>query len=293
MTASSLAGLLTLTPIDVTADPATANSPAGARPAPAVFYRAVIDPVFTIGPKVHGGTLQMLSAHAAVEALAATRDDVAGAHDLVPVATSSSFLSAPDPGEVTLAVTIRKAGRRVSVVDVDVEQNGRTQVSSSITVSSPDPRGGSYTGDLALRALATEPDSGAVEVRNSPIGEVMHLHDALELWVDSTSIPFARGETGEPVTRLWTRPRDADPDTAFAILAGDISMPVVMNIGRFGWAPTMQLTTYVRRLPAPGWLRIQASSSEIGDGWFEEDHLIIDSLGEVVAQSRQLALLPQ
>jgi hypothetical protein len=65
-----------------------------------------------------------------------------------------------------------------------------------------------------------------------------------------------------------------------------------MNLHLFGWAPTVQLTTYLRRRPAPGWLRIQASSTEVGHGWFEEDHLVLDSTGQVVVQSRQLAMLP-
>ena len=77
------------------------------------------------------------------------------------------------------------------------------------------------------------------------------------------------------------------------MLVCDISPPVVMNLALFGWAPTVQLTTYVRRHPAPGWLRFAATSTEVGPGMFEEDHLVVDSTGTVVAQSRQLALIPQ
>ncbi|BBZ54130.1 hypothetical protein MPHO_11220 [Mycolicibacterium phocaicum] len=76
-------------------------------------------------------------------------------------------------------------------------------------------------------------------------------------------------------------------------MAGDITPPVTMNQGHFGWTPTVQLTTYVRRRPAPGWLRVQASSTVVGETWFEEDHVILDSTGQVVVQSRQLAMLPR
>ena len=97
---------------------------------------------------------------------------------------------------------------------------------------------------------------------------------------------------------MWVRPYagdSADPDTAvyFALMTGDISAPVTMNRGMFGWAPTVQLTTYLRKLPAPGWLRVAASSTLIGDTWFEEDHLVLDSTGAVVVQSRQLAMVPR
>jgi hypothetical protein len=65
-----------------------------------------------------------------------------------------------------------------------------------------------------------------------------------------------------------------------------------MNLGHFGWSPTVQMTTYLRRVPAPGWLRVIATAREVGERMFDEDHLVIDSTGAVVAQSRQLALIP-
>lgn len=52
------------------------------------------------------------------------------------------------------------------------------------------------------------------------------------------------------------------------------------------------MTTYLRRRPAPGWLRIIATTHEVGGRMFDEDQLVIDSTGAVVAQSRQLALMP-
>jgi hypothetical protein len=97
---------------------------------------------------------------------------------------------------------------------------------------------------------------------------------------------------------MWARPRpgdETDIDTAvlFALMAGDISAPVTMNRGMFGWAPTVQLTVYLRRVPAPGWLRVRAESTVLGSTWFEEDHTVVDSTGAVVVQSRQLAMIPR
>ena len=31
---------------------------------------------------------------------------------------------------------------------------------------------------------------------------------------------------------------------------------------------------------------------EIGQDWFDEDHIVVDSLGRIVVQSRQLAMVP-
>ena len=36
---------------------------------------------------------------------------------------------------------------------------------------------------------------------------------------------------------------------AFALLCGDVSAPVTFGVNRFGWAPTVQLTAYLRGIP--------------------------------------------
>ena len=46
---------------------------------------------------------------------------------LQPLAVSTN-LGAPDPGEVQLVTAVRKRGRRINVVDVELNQSGRTAV---------------------------------------------------------------------------------------------------------------------------------------------------------------------
>jgi hypothetical protein len=65
---------------------------------------------------------------------------------------------------------------------------------------------------------------------------------------------------------------------------------VVFNLGRIGWAPTVQLTAILRARPAPGWLRVQASTQSVHGRWFDEDHTVVDSAGNLVCQARQLAI---
>ncbi|GAB93325.1 hypothetical protein GORHZ_213_01010 [Gordonia rhizosphera NBRC 16068] len=270
------------------------------RPGPdRITYRGTIDPVFTIGPKVHGGSLQMVVAHAARLAL---RDLVEPATDggnpgivdgQIPVAISSDFLAAPDAAEVDFEVTLRKRGRTVTVLTVDAVQNGRTTVSSSVTCARPDTGAPHHSAPSVLWNTDPEPPPTGLALDDSPIAAFNHLGPALDLVLDADTLPAVRGEIGDPVVRGWARPKGAVPDIDFAVLVCDISPPVVMNLALYGWAPTVQLTTYVRRHPAPGWLRFAATSIEVGPGMFEEDHLVVDSTGTVVAQSRQLALIPQ
>jgi len=59
------------------------------------------------------------------------------------------------------------------------------------------------------------------------------------------------------------------------------------------WTPTIELTVHVRARPEPGWLRCKFVTHFVTGGFLEEDGEIWDSTGRLVAQSRQLALVPR
>src|SRR3954467_14773051 len=77
-------------------------------------YQGELNEHWTIGPKLHGGVMVALCGQAARTAFGG-----GGAEPgLEPVAVSANFLRAPDPGAMRLVTSIRKRGRRISVVDV-------------------------------------------------------------------------------------------------------------------------------------------------------------------------------
>lgn len=257
-------------------------------------YQGEIAPIWTIGPKVHGGTIVAGSAAAATRWLHTVEP---GLTHMAPIAASSDFLGAPDPGEVEYDVRIRKVGRQICLVDADLVQGGKTRVRTAFTFSALDdvePIHAPSHSDMPV-----EPPADALGYQpGSPLAEVVNIARGADMFMDREWARFLDGEQGEPRLRLWIRPRAADaadPEVAgcFAMMAADISPPVAMNRGYFGWAPTVQMTTYLRRRPAPGWLRVIATTHEIGGRMFDEDQLVLDSTGAVVAQSRQLALVPQ
>jgi len=97
---------------------------------------------------------------------------------------------------------------------------------------------------------------------------------------------------GPPIIEYWVRPKGVAPDVLFAVLCGDVSAPVTFGVNRTGWAPTVQLTAYLRALPADGWLRVLCTTVQIGEDWFDEDHIVVDCEGRIIVQSRQLAMVP-
>jgi hypothetical protein len=218
---------------------------------------------------------------------------------LQPIAVSANYLHAPDPGEVQLVATVRKRGVQVCQVDVQLKQDHQVAVSAAVTLGVLDSGEPLHQEPHLLSQMPVEPAADAIRVTaDHPMGQIVHVAKGCDLRVDPSAALFLQGQTGDPVNRMWLRPREqdeADPDTAllFALMAGDISAPVTMNRGMFGWAPTVQLTTYLRRRPSPGWLRVMAHATVLGKTWFEEDHLIVDSAGQVIVQSRQLAMIPR
>jgi acyl-coenzyme A thioesterase PaaI-like protein len=251
-------------------------------------FGAAIDPMWTVGPKVHGGCMMALCAAAAHK--------LVGDTSLAPVALGANFLTAPNPGAVDLTATIRRRGRQISLVEVELSQDGCAAITCSVTLGSVDVNNPRHQEPLALADFPAAPPRDATP--GHLLGAIIHFTQGCDLRMEPATTRFFEGHQGPPITRMWLRPAAGDegrPETPalFAIMAADVSPPVTMHRGIFGWAPTVQLTTYLRRRPTPGWMRVIASSTVIGDSWFEEDHVVLDAAGHVIVQSRQLAMLPK
>lgn len=238
---------------------------------------------WAIGPKIHGGVMVALCAKAAREAYATD-----GMH---PVAVSANFLSAPDPGPVRLLTTIRKKGRRIGLVDVELVQGERACVHAVVTLGDPEHEVTPlFAGNPVTPLMALEPPADVVPIGpGHPAAEINHLARGCDIRPQVTET-LLDGQA--PAFQIWARPRNGEVDELFALMCGDISLPVPYAVGRRGWAPTVQLTAYLRGLPADGWLRVLCTATQIGQDWFDEDHTVVDSSGRIIVQTRQLALVP-
>ncbi len=117
----------------------------------------------------------------------------------------------------------------------------------------------------------------------------------LDLRLDPAAIGWAMGQPSHRGRMQgWFRLADKRPaDPLSLLLAADALPPVTFDLGRPGWAPTIELTVHVRALPADGWLRVSHATRNVAGGYFEEDCEIWDENGRLVAQSRQLAKTPR
>jgi hypothetical protein len=248
---------------------------------------AELDPAWEVGGGIlNGGYLMAVAARAAVL-------DSPHPH---PVALSGSFLRAAGAGPATLAVTPGPAGRTLAHASVVLSDAGGPALAVQVT-----------TATLA----AAEPEREVPMPDVPPVAECLsvaeHAHLAptgldapaltrrVDIRLDPATAGWAVGApSGEPVLRAWVRfTDDREPDAAALVAFADVLPPTTFASGRFGWAPTVQLQVLVRGLPAPGWCLVEARGGLLADGWHDEDYLIWDSTGRLVAQSRQLARAPR
>jgi hypothetical protein len=247
-------------------------------------YDGELNEHWTIGEKVHGGAMLALCANAARTELGQGQ----------PIAVSGNFLWAPDPGPMRVVTTVRKRGRRVSLIDVELTQGDRTAVRAAVTLGEPEHHVPPLLSvNPVIPLMQPEPPPGLEPIGSGhPMADIVHLAHGCDIRPSLTTMQ-PRSDGGPPVIEYWVRPKGVAPDVLFALLCGDVSAPVTFGVNRFGWAPTVQLTAYLRALPADGWLRVLCTTVQIGQDWFDEDHIVVDSEGRIIVQSRQLAMVPQ
>jgi hypothetical protein len=249
-------------------------------------YAADLQPGWVVGNGLNGGYLLATVGHA-VRRSAAQPD---------PFTISAYYLSASNPGPATIVTRSLREGRSVSTWAADLTQDGETRITALATY-----------GDLGRLAddvgtTATEPDLPPVEECWSmdlapPEFRAVAppLLGRFDLRMDPRAAGWAIGRpSGRARILAWFRLHDdREPDPLSLLLAVDALPPTTFELGRTGWAPTLELTAHVRARPAPGWLRVRHETRNLAGGMFEEDCEVWDSAGRLVAQSRQLARQPR
>jgi acyl-CoA thioesterase len=207
-----------------------------------------------------------------------------------PLVVSAHYLRAGKTGRATVRTEVVRAGRRTATGQVSLVQGGRETMRVLATFSD--------LGNVPDRTVLFNrpPSLPPPEECADPMGEGglpgLAIADRVQSRFARTPGWF-RGEPGhEPTMEFWLRLADGrDPDLLTLPLMVDSAPPVVLDFGERG-STTLELTVHLRARPAPGWLACRVSTHHVQGGFHEEDFEIWDSAGTLVAQSRQMALLP-
>jgi hypothetical protein len=243
-------------------------------------YDIDVNPDWTIVGKPNGGyLLAMLGRASAAE--------VTQAHVL---AASAHYLRSPAPGPAMVETEVLRAGRSASQVRARLRQGDQVCVEALVTVGELAAAGDFEWTGIDGAAIAGWDD--CVRLPSvGPGGMAVTIMDQLEIRLDPATLGFASGRpSGRGELAGWLAlPGGADFDDVALLLALDCYPPATFDIGDSGWVPTLELTAYVRAVPAPGPVRVRQKVGVIEGGRVDETCLVWDSTGHLVAQSTQLA----
>ena len=246
-------------------------------------FAARVHDGWDIGGNANGGYLLALVASALRESTGRS----------LPVAISCHYLGPVNDADVSIETSVIKVGKSFTTSTATMRQGDRVIVTAIGT-----------TGDSL--------QSGSIEHSTHAVPPMPSFQDSIPRGATSAGLPglmrnvdvrlhpedtgFAVGAPkGVANVRGWCAFRDDRPVDVLALtLFCDALPPAMFNLsGAPGWVPTVQLSFYLRGIPDGRPVCAEFTTRQIRNGMFEEDGALWNASGELVAQSRQLALLPR
>ena len=272
------------TPPSAAFDAATAIHPEGDG-----RFAVTIHPDWTVGDKPNGGYLLALLGRAA-RAVARDGDP---ASELEVVAASVTYLGAPKLEPATIATTVLRRGRSATHVRAVLLQGDAALVDAVFVTGGLHPSARPRYSDLAPLDIPEPEACFQLPAIIPTTGTHVGILGCIELRLDPAVVLFP-GDPSHPTApaelRGWSRFADGrQPDALSLLCFLDATPPATFPIGSSGWVPTLQMSTYVRALPAPGWLGIRMEAHLVADQMVDETCTVWDSTGQVVGQAHQLA----
>jgi acyl-CoA thioesterase len=219
-----------------------------------------------------------------------------------PITVTAHYLSPGRPGPGTVTTRLVRSGRRFATAQATLRVGDKDVLAVLATYGdlgdgADAAGGGDHDAPRLVRGdpPALPPVEDCVAIVADPPFPPPYMAQ-VELRLHPEDAGFAVGRpSGTPLLRGWFRLRDDEtPDTIALLAAVDSFPPTIVNADvPLAWTPTIELTAHVRARPAPGWFACSFATRFLRDGFLEVDGEVWDSSGELVAQSRQLALVPR
>jgi hypothetical protein len=211
----------------------------------------------------------------------------------LPVAVSCHYLGPVNDADVVIETNVVKSGKMFATAHAAMRSGDRVIIDAIGTCGETLPSG---EQSHATRGAPQIPSFAESAPRPTTSAGMPGLMRNVDVRLHPHDTGFARGEpSGDALVRGWCAFRDGRPIDALGLtLMCDAFPPAIFNLsGAPGWVPTVQLSFYLRAIPAAGPVCAEFATNQLHDGMFEEDGMLWDSRGVLVAQSRQLALMPR
>lgn len=244
-------------------------------------FAGTVDPGWTIAGRPNGGYLLAMLGRAAA---------LIGAHPHV-IAASAHYVRPPEPGPVEVAADVLRAGRSASQLRTRMTQAGQTCIEALITTSTLAADTVPYwAGGVPAPGTARFAESVRLPA-TAPTGMPVAIMEQVDLRIEPRSLGFARGApSGRGELYGWLALLDDEPfDPVSLTYAADAFPPATFDIEPSGWVPTLELTVYVRALPAAGPVRVLHRAQLVDADRVDETCWVWDATGRLVAHGTQLA----
>ncbi len=251
-------------------------------------FEADIAPGWDIGGNANGGYLLAIIARAVTEVTGKPH----------PVTMTAHYLAPGKVGPVVVEVEPVRVGGRHATATAMMRSGDRPLIVALATTTNlaatPEP----LLVDASPPALPPPDDCVAMRpvLATDREARAPSFVDQVDLRLHPDDAGFIEGTaSGKARVRGWFRFHDDEPVEPLGLLvAVDSFPPTIFNAALpVGWTPTVELTTHVRAVPEPGWLRCSFGTRFVTGGYLEEDGEVWDTSGRLIAQSRQLALVPR
>jgi len=257
----------------------------------AAGYLATISDRWDISGRPNGGFLLAMATRAMAGQLRPSPE----AHwQPSPLTVTAHYLRPVDHGPADLSAEVIRQGRRFQTVAGSLTQQGKERLRTLATF-------GFVPDDVTPSLDATSPPElpspdECPSLRDLDPPEGMARPPEIFSRFDLRLGPGPGWPTGQRSgsTEIagWIRFADGRPPDALSLLLfADAFPPAILDVVASTWVPTLELTVHVRAHPVPGWLRTRFRTRLVRDGLLEEDGELWDEDGQLVAMSRQLALL--
>jgi len=291
-------------------------------------WTGIVSDQYMVGKVPSGGYLTALATKCVVgELFEASQDPLPkGSKKRLPnsshtdvLSVNVHFMASTMPGDFTCIVEILKSGRSISTVQASLFQNSKETIrvlctcgdliaaekkgpnlkSLSIECGGTPPdlppmnqcmrmdAGDNTPSSVRSRVLCLVPQASAVRYYGSRAtnSDGSFDEDALRQRESAVLNPLA-DYSGYMMFADGTEPSlDASP------VYLDAGIPPILGAYVTGWVPSINWTVQTMKHPAAGPLKFRFRTRRVVGGFLEEDGELWDSAGDLIAVSRQLALV--
>jgi acyl-CoA thioesterase len=244
-------------------------------------WQGRVSPHWNIGANPNGGYLVAIALRALLQYVPEHPD---------PMTVTSHFLR---PGvanaDCEVVTELLRKGKTLSTLRASLHQDGKARVEVLATLGKLAAT--TAAPALTLTAPQLPPPERCVSRSGAEQGIELPIMKRLDIRLHPAQA--RAGASGVAEVSGWIRFCDgATANSLAAVMFSDAFPPSVFGLlGVVGWVPTIELTVQVRRRPVAGWLCGRFRTRDLLDGRMVEDGALWDSNNNLVAQSRQLALV--